>query len=233
MAEVDLRAFDSNVDRILAAVHNLTEGGESWPSSLTVSHYLRDKKAILLHWKTIDAELAASPGLTARRKLQGRWSYMLLDQGRDRVARAPETVSFVDPDAALQATMKLHDLLSKLVGTVGICDPYLDDATVEHLEACPKAKPIRLLTMNVRDSGRLRRLLGAARSSSYDIEIRVVASRVLHDRYIIDDASILILGTSLNGFGKKQSFVIKAGPDIRNTVVAEFDTLWSAATVWP
>jgi hypothetical protein len=142
-------------------------------------------------------------------------------------------VSFVDPDAALQATMKLHDLLSKLVGTVRICDPYLDETTVEHLEACPKANPIRLLTMNVRDSGRLRRLLGAARSSSYDIEIRVVASRVLHDRYVIDDTSILILGASLNGFGKKQSFVIKAGPDIRSMVVVEFDTLWSAATVWP
>jgi len=37
---------------------------------------------------------------------------------------------------------------------------------------------------------------------------------------------MVILGTSLNGFGKKQSFVIQAGPDIRQTLLAEFDHNW-------
>jgi len=65
--------------------------------------------------------------------------------------------------------------------------------------------------MNVRDTGPLRRILAAAKTAGYEIEVRVVGSRTLHDRYIIDDNEMVILGTSLNGFGKKQSFVIQAG----------------------
>jgi hypothetical protein len=42
----------------------------------------------------------------------------------------------------------------------------------------------------------------------------------------------VILGTSLNGFGKKQGFVVEAGQDVRGVVGHAFDIEWSGATVW-
>jgi len=54
----------------------------------------------------------------------------------------------------------------------------------------------------------------------------------LHDRYLIAGNEVLILGTSLNGFGKKQCFVIRAGKSIAGSLAQTFDDLWSEATPW-
>ena len=121
MANVDVRAFDSESDRILASIFNLSDGSTDWPSSLAISNSLRDEHGVHIHWRTIDSILANNRELMGRRKRGGRWQYKLSDAGQKRVAAAPETISFVDPEAALHATLKLHDLLSKLSGLVRIC----------------------------------------------------------------------------------------------------------------
>ncbi len=36
---------------------------------------------------------------------------------------------------------------------------------------------------------------------------------------------MLLFGTSLNGLGKKQSFIVELGPDVRATVLAAFDAV--------
>jgi len=230
---MDASAFEDDLHQVLAALHNLIEGGQPWVSSADISRHLRDQFGLQIHWRTIDKLLAGERGQAARRKRQRRWEYMILEEGRAAIAGADEAITFVNPATALQETLKLHDLLARLKGTIRVCDPYLDDSTVEHLEACSKGTPIRLLTMNVKDTGPLRRVVAAAKTSGYQLDIRVVTSRTLHDRYLIDDADMIILGTSLNGFGKKQSFVIQAGPDIRQTVLVEFDQQWNAAAAWP
>ena len=230
---VDVQAFESTGDRVLAVLQNAKMRGETWTSAVALSNELRDDYGIQVHWRTIDATLNPKDGFIARRKRQGRWEYSILTAGTARVEAAPETVAFVEPSNAVQATRKLHDVLSQLAGTVRICDPYLDHGTIEHLEACAKTVSLRLLTMNVKDTGPLRRVIAAAQTAGHQLEIRVVGTRILHDRYIIDDSGMLILGTSLNGFGKKQSFIITAGEDIRATMLSAFDTLWAAASPWP
>jgi len=78
----------------------------------------------------------------------------------------------------------------------------------------------------------VRALLSAAKTEGRSIEVRMAASTPLHDRYIIDDSRMLILGTSLNGFGKKQGFVVQAGADVRAVVLQGFDNMWLSAAVW-
>jgi len=41
-----------------------------------------------------------------------------------------------------------------------------------------------------------------------------------------------IIGTSLNGLGKKQAFVIRAGQDFRTTMIGAFDSLWVVSNPW-
>lgn len=43
----------------------------------------------------------------------------------------------------------------------------------------------------------------------------MAAHGVLHDRYAIHDDGMLLFGTSLNGLGLKQTFVVALGQDIR------------------
>ena len=109
----------------------------------------------------------------------------------------------MDPSKAVEAVVTLHDSLSKLSGDIKICDPYIDSTTIEHLDSCPSKSSILLLTKNINDSGKLKRILSAIRADGHRIYIRKSVNGRLHDRYILDSNSMLILGTSLNGFGTK------------------------------
>jgi hypothetical protein len=158
---------------------------------------------------------------------------MLLQAGQDRLSGATGSILFVDPSKAVQATLTLHGLLGSLEGTARICDPYLDPTTLDHLSACPSALTVRLLTKEREGCGARSGAARCGKTEGRGIEIRVTAAAPLHDRYIIDDTKMLILGTSLNGFGKKQGFVVQAGDDVRAVVVQAFDIAWAGGTVWP
>jgi hypothetical protein len=230
---LDPRAFSADLDRALAALGLSKEEGAGWLTSAQISAILRDRYGIGVHWRRIESLLQGNRGLAERRKRGRQWQYMLLQAGRDRLSGAAGSILFVDPGKAVQATLTLHGLLESLEGTARICDPYLDPTTLDHLSACPPALTIRLLTKNVKDAGRVRGLHAAAKTEGRTIEIRVTAAAPLHDRYIIDNSKMLILGTSLNGFGKKQGFVVQAGDDVRAVVVQAFDNAWAGGTAWP
>jgi len=90
---------------------------------------------------------------------------------------------------------------------------------------------IRLLTVNIARTQVFARDLAAFRKEHGNkIEVRQAAAGTLHDRYAVDDARMLLFGTSLNGIGKKQSFIVELGQDVRVTVMAAFDAAWAAAT---
>jgi hypothetical protein len=176
--------------------------------------------------------LANSPSV-ARRKRFGHWEFSIIKAGEELLGAAQSSILFIDPAQAFKATLSLHDFFSKLKGAICVCDAYLDNTTLEHLHALDKAATLRLLTKNVKDSGPLRRLVAAWKSEGRNLEIRVANAAPLHDRYVIDDAMMVILGTSLNGFGKKQCFIIQTGPDLRAIVVPVFESLWNGAASWP
>lgn len=231
------KKFSSTLDslhQVLTVIHNLqTNDPKFWVSSLEVSHILRDDQGIRLHWKTIDGLLAKNKSLVERRKRQKRWEYYLLAAGRELVTPSEKQITVVQPNQALQTTLHLQDLLANFDGTIRICDPYLDPSTIEHLDAMRSSVDISFLTKTVRDSGKLRRLLAAARHNFNQFEIRIVETNTLHDRYIIDESKMIILGTSLNGFGKKQCFIVRAGNDVRYEMLKAFERLWLTAKVWP
>lgn len=153
--------------------------------------------------------------------------------GEDIVLPAAAPVYLIDPTQAVQAVSSLHRILANMQGTILICDPYLDAVTIEHLDSCPPSAVLYVLTETLKDSGKLRRLLAAMLAQGRRIEIRVGPPGQLHDRYIIDDSSMYLSGTSLNGFGKRQSFLVQMGPDIRNITVADFQRRWAGAAPGP
>jgi hypothetical protein len=204
-----------------------------WMTAAEISKELRDQHGIGLHWKKIESAFEDNPSAVARRKASKQWQFRILRAGEELLGAAQSTILFIDPTQAVKATMSLHDFFYKLKGTVRVCDAYLDNTTLEHLHALDKSVTVQLLTKNVKDSGPLRRIVAAWKSEGRTLEIRVDGTAPLHDRYIIDDSIMTILGTSLNGFGKKQCFIIQTGPDLRAVVLPVFDGLWKSAAVWP
>lgn len=67
------------------------------------------------------------------------------------------------------------------------------------------------------------------------MEIRVAANAGdLHDRYVLSDAKILIVGHGLKDIGGKESFIIMLpralAADLLGDVERSFDAKWSKAT---
>jgi hypothetical protein len=232
-AGVIIQSLSDDLQRILAVMYNGSLSGVKWFSGTDISRTLREEAGISLHWRTIDKLLAESQRLVVRRKRQRRWEYYLLAGGEELVRFQESPIRLVDPVNAVQETVSLHDFLERLSGSISVCDPYLDATTLEHLDSCSSNASLRLLTHQVRDSGKLQRLVAALKVAKVGLEIRIVSAATLHDRYIIDDVGMIILGTSLNGFGKKQHFVIQAGEDVRAAMLDKFDEMWNTASPWP
>lgn len=224
--------FDDPLKQVLAFLYMRSSSGAKWMSSLTIYRQLLDEYGLYIHWRTIDKLLSEHGDLVRRKKCGKRWEYLLLSDGEKLVSYPESPIMLVDPAEAVQASASLHDALGSLKGEIRVCDPYLDEKTIQHLDACPTPSSISLLTNHIRASGKLHRTLAAAQTAGHNIEVRKDVQRTLHDRYIIDDESMLILGTSLNGFGKKQHFVIRCGDDIRQLTLADFDTRWANASRW-
>ena len=233
--EVDPRALTTELDQALAILFLSKASGEgNWLSAAEISRVLQEKYGISFHWRTVQAVLGQNEeGLVARKKKGGTWHYSIMHFGEQRLAALGPSIVVIDPANAVQAVSTLHASLSTLRGQIQVCDPYIDGATIEHLSVCPKGAIVWLLTKKIQDELKVKRLHSAAATQGVSIGVRVASSAALHDRFIIDDNSTLILGTSLNGFGKKLCFVVRAGEDIRRSMLAFFDSAWNRATPWP
>jgi hypothetical protein len=152
--------------------------------------------------------------------------------GMDRIIGQQSDVLLIDPAKAFSTAQKLEKLLGSLQGDVLICDPYVDDKTLIALTTIPTASAIHLLTLNVNDEAKFRSRLGSYQREYANLEVRVSATKDLHDRYMIDNTRMWLVGTSLNGIGKKQSFVVAVGSDIRVVTEKEFRRRWNLGAQW-
>jgi len=221
----DPRSFDEPLNQVLAVlVRAKRSTAEPWMGAAAISASLRDDFGIALHWRTIYTMLLGNSRLVSRKRASGTWLFCAMSAADDLVM--PErAVELIDPQNALRSVLSLHDILARLRGTVRVCDAYVDRRTIEHLEAIDRSASIRLLTKQVHDEGVLRRIVAAAQQNR-SLELRVGVGEAIHDRYVIDDDSMLLIGTSLNALGKKQSFVVRVGQDVRRWTGAAFDEMW-------
>jgi len=230
---LDAGTFPEDIDRILAVLHNAKLEGIDRLTAVEVSEKLKTGWGLKLHWRTVNTTLFKADDLVDRKKRGGRWGFGILRAGENRVIAPPASILLVDPSKAVQAVLGLHTLLSQCRGVVRVCDPYFDVVTLQHLDACSSASEIRVLTRNVKDGGSLRTLHAAFGTQGRILNVKVVGANILHDRYLLDDTGMKILGTSLNGFGKKQCFVIAAGDDMRKAMLTVFEGHWRGASTWP
>jgi hypothetical protein len=196
-----------------------------------ISSVLRDAYGISVSRQKIEASLSKELAAVVRRKQNGRRAYQLMQVGIDELTAKSAVVIFVDPQQALSKIRETQAVLADLRGALRVCDPYVDGRTLDLLADCKAAASIRLLTVTVNKRAAFERDMKAFIREHGDIlEVRVASQWALHDRYIIHDDGMLLFGTSLNGLGGKQSFVVSLGEDLRSTVLRAFDDVWSGGS---
>jgi hypothetical protein len=230
----DPHAFDERqqVLWVLAIAKDDPDLGYLTPAE--IAEILCDAEGIRISRQRVAAILGKETRTVSRRRSGRRDRFRIMRAGEDELAKAtPFSAILVDPQHALSQVRKVEELLNGLKGNLKICDPYVDKKTLDVLAECKGCSRIELLTVNVQGESAFRRDLQAfAREHSIPLTVRVAPAARLHDRYIIHRDGMLISGASLNGLGKKQSFVITTGPDVQAATEAAFDRAWATASAF-
>jgi hypothetical protein len=127
-------------------------------------------------------------------------------------------------------------VLGALKGTVRVCDPYYGVRSLDGLELVPTKVKVRFLTARTNESAT--KWAGALKDFKKErpnVELRLAARpQDLHDRYVLSDDKILIIGHGLKDIGGKESFVIvlprTLASDLLGDVQRSFDQKWANAT---
>lgn len=205
--------------------------GASTIAPSDISAALRDVYGINISRQRIEGMLSTEDGTVARRKLSGRRAYQLMASGSEELDSAKDATLFIDPSGGYTGLRAAHALLGELEGDLRVCDPYADARTLDMLAECERAGSIRLLTHNIKKPDGFKQSASVfQREHDVALDVRKAASGVLHDRYVIHKGGMLLFGTSLNGLGFKQSFVVALGEDLRSAVSSAFEASWAAAT---
>jgi len=130
-----------------------------------------------------------------------------------------------------------ESILDELKGELKIVDPYCDSGTLDILSK-RKNMNFKCLTLieNLRDKVKkaFLRDLKDFKSEFPNVEFRSYSKSEIHDRYIISDDKLVILGYSLKDLGSKESFALildkKTSRDVFNALVQNFNRRWKAAT---
>ncbi|MDP8930704.1 MAG: phospholipase D family protein [Actinomycetota bacterium] len=196
---------------------------------------LRDVFGHRVSRQRVLATLAREKESVARRRRRGKNAFQLMQAGSQEVLGSTPRAIFVDPQNAIERVREVETIFAGLQGTVRICDPYVDPVTLTYVAECTSAHEVRLLTVNVNKDRAFRRDLKiVGRQLGVSVLVKQAPRGLLHDRYVIHDDGMLLFGTSLNGLGLKQSFVVALGEDIHATLTKEFDRIWnSQATGYP
>jgi len=187
------------------------------------------EQAIYTRWKRTPSKLIMNLKLKSVKKF-------LIKKPKGWIQRHPFIkkeegiqVYYFEPEKPRTSRKDFKKVLNELKGEIKICDPYLNKDTLEALEELKNAK-VKFLTSSKKTNIRVSNQEPKDFKDEYkNIEIKGFPFDYLHDRYILSNKKLLLLG---HGFSirKKESFIIelpeKFSKDIIQSLSATFDSRW-------
>lgn len=130
------------------------------------------------------------------------------------------------------ADKNIKELFKDLVGDIKIVDPYLGDDSLNRLLYMENASNVEFITKNTNNLNST--YFSSFKSQNTKFDFKKSNSNTIHDRYIITNDKLLLLGHGIKDIGKKDSFVISIDGSIASELINEtklrFQRLWSSAT---
>jgi len=196
---------------------------------------------------SIDAESISQAFRRARDKIHcslnnGVAYYEIMKPGKDyllsRIRAGSTNLIYFEPEKRFTSKRILsRDILNTVVGDLRLVDPYCNERTLDVLKDVRNRK-VKLLTRleNLReeDKRRFLRELQDFTSENEDVEFRTYPYTDLHDRYIISEDSLVILGHSIKDLGGKESLAVILKKDVNSNIVdaliESFDRRWKQSS---
>lgn len=217
---------------------------EAQTERLTAEHIVAclESAGVAVRKTSVSRALArAGDRVSTRKNLYGETEYKLMTRGRREIENLVGgelmSVLLIDAGKPRAARLRLGETLQQLRGTIRICDPYYGVKMLDTLDHLPANAAIRVLTARTNESAR--KVSGALRDFKRErpsAEFRITANPDdIHDRYVLSQRRLLILGHGLKDIGGKESFIIQVdrqlAPDLLQEVRSRFDARWRQGTV--
>ena len=143
----------------------------------------------------------------------------LLSQSKEGVVK----LFYFEPDKRFSSKRILSkDILNLLKGELKIVDPYCDERTLDILKDV-KDRKIKFLTRvdNLKENKKRQflRELQDFKLENKNVEFRNYPYSDIHDRYIISNTHLAILGYSIKDIGHKESFAVVLSKNTSRNVV--------------
>jgi hypothetical protein len=173
--------------------------------------------------------------------IDSKMYYEIMNSGKDYLLQKTKMdsiqVHYFEPGRRYTSKAILcEEILSDLKGELKIVDPYCGLSTLDVLLRS-KIKNAKILTCidNLKGNQKDQFLRGFKDfvSEGSTIELRNYSSSEIHDRYILSNDQIILLGQSIKDLGSKESFAIVLGKDsfgdIYQNLFTVFDRRWNQA----
>ena len=132
---------------------------------------------------------------------------------------APARVIHISPKDD-EAAQSAREMVSAVGRPANLCDPFVDAESLNALSAVLGGGKVlgKKKSLNSVGQSWFTRHATSARSHGR-----------LHDRFIVGTRGALLIGTSLNGIGKRHCFVVQLDNLMRSQAQSVFDALWQEA----
>lgn len=165
-------------------------------------------------------------------------SFEIMQPGKEHLLSKikAETVNvfYFEPGKRFTSKKILSEkILENLGGEIKIVDPYCSERTLDILTRI-KGSNIQFLTqiekLIAKDRNKFLRELKDFNLEHKNVEFKDYPHSELHDRYIISNKSLIILGHSIKNLGEKESFAVilnkEENDSIYQAVLSNFDSRW-------
>ena len=172
--------------------------------------------------------------------------YEIMKSGKDHLLseERAESVSvfYFEPGEKFSSKRVLsQDIIRGLKGRLKVVDPYLGVRTLDIMKEVAN-RPVNFLTRieNLKKDADREAFLRELRDFTGEhtkIEFRSYPHEDMHDRYIISETSLVLLGQSMKDLGGKESFAIvlgvEASRNVSSALTEAFDRRWRASKPIP
>jgi hypothetical protein len=206
-----------------------------------IASVIRDTKEISIDAKSINNAFTPAKGKIHIYHESGGTYFEIMKPGKDHllslIKKGSVEVFHFEPGMRYSTKRVLSkSILEGLQGKLQIVDPYCGVRTLDVLRDL-KNKTIKFLTrveyLNEKERDRFLRELQDFKAEYPMIEFRNYPNTDIHDRYVISENALVILGHSLKDLGNKESFAIvlntESSKNVVEALIEIFNRRWKQA----
>lgn len=209
-------------------------------SAEQIASIIRDVKEISIDAKSINNAFTRAKGKTHIYHENGGVYFEIMKPGKNHllslITVGSVEVFYFEPGKKYSTKRILSKgILEGLQGKLQIVDPYSSERTLDILKDIKNKIEFltRVENLNKKERDRFLREVQDFKTEYPLIEFRNYPNTDIHDRYVISENSLVILGHSLKDLGSKESFAIvlnkESSKNVAEALIENFNRRWKQA----